>query len=62
MTTVITVPPSLDDHTFEQVLEQLALDWLLDVLRLPGGTAGAFVTGASLTDTFRTRPQLVGDG
>ncbi|MEO6446510.1 MAG: ATP-binding protein [Gemmatimonadaceae bacterium] len=24
MTTVITVPPSLDDHTFEQVLEQLA--------------------------------------
>ena len=24
MTTVITVPPSLDDHTFEQVLEPLA--------------------------------------
>jgi anti-sigma regulatory factor (Ser/Thr protein kinase) len=24
VTTVITVPPSLDDHTFEQVLEQLA--------------------------------------
>lgn len=24
MTTVITVPPSLDDHSFEQVLEQLA--------------------------------------
>ena len=25
MTSVITVPPSLDDHTFEQLLEQLAL-------------------------------------
>ena len=24
MTSVITVPPSLDDHTFEQVVEQLA--------------------------------------
>ena len=24
MTHVITVPPSLDDHSFEQVLEQLA--------------------------------------
>ena len=24
MTTVITVPPSLDDHTLEQLLEQLA--------------------------------------
>ncbi len=31
-------------------IEQLALDWLLDVLRLPGGTAGAFVTGATVAN------------
>jgi glutamate/tyrosine decarboxylase-like PLP-dependent enzyme len=31
-------------------IEQLALDWLLDVLRLPAGTAGAFVTGATVAN------------
>src|SRR5512139_427219 len=31
-------------------IEQLALDWLLDVLRLPAGCAGAFVTGATVAN------------
>jgi len=31
-------------------IEELALDWLLDVLRLPGGAAGAFVTGATVAN------------
>jgi len=31
-------------------IEQLALDWLLDVLQLPAGTAGAFVTGATVAN------------
>jgi glutamate/tyrosine decarboxylase-like PLP-dependent enzyme len=31
-------------------LEQLALDWLLDVLHLPAGSAGAFVTGATVAN------------
>jgi len=31
-------------------VEQLALDWLLDVLRLPAGCAGAFVTGATVAN------------
>jgi glutamate/tyrosine decarboxylase-like PLP-dependent enzyme len=29
-------------------LEEVALEWLADVLRLPKGTGGAFVTGASM--------------
>ena len=32
------------------VLETVALRWLVDVLRLPAGTAGAFVTGATLAN------------
>jgi glutamate/tyrosine decarboxylase-like PLP-dependent enzyme len=31
-------------------IEQLALEWLLDVLRLPAGSAGAFVTGATVAN------------
>ena len=31
-------------------VEQLALDWLLDVLHLPAGIAGAFVTGATVAN------------
>ena len=31
-------------------IEQLALDWLLEVLRLPAGSAGAFVTGATVAN------------
>ncbi|HEU5424363.1 MAG TPA: pyridoxal-dependent decarboxylase [Nitrolancea sp.] len=31
-------------------LEEIALDWLLDVLNLPPGTAGAFVTGATMAN------------
>ena len=31
-------------------IEQLALDWLLDVLHLPAGIAGAFVTGATVAN------------
>jgi glutamate/tyrosine decarboxylase-like PLP-dependent enzyme len=31
-------------------LEQVALSWLVDVLRLPAGTAGAFVTGATVAN------------
>jgi glutamate/tyrosine decarboxylase-like PLP-dependent enzyme len=29
-------------------LERVALDWLVDVLRLPAGTGGGFVTGATI--------------
>lgn len=29
-------------------LEEIALEWLADILRLPTGTGGAFVTGASM--------------
>jgi glutamate/tyrosine decarboxylase-like PLP-dependent enzyme len=32
------------------VLEQVALRWLLDLLRLPAGCAGAFVTGATVAN------------
>jgi glutamate/tyrosine decarboxylase-like PLP-dependent enzyme len=32
------------------VLEQVALRWLLDVLQLPGGCGGAFVTGATVAN------------
>ena len=32
------------------VLEQIALDWLLDVLRLPPESGGAFVTGATVAN------------
>jgi glutamate/tyrosine decarboxylase-like PLP-dependent enzyme len=32
------------------VLEQIALDWLLDVLQLPPETGGAFVTGATVAN------------
>ncbi|HET7034133.1 MAG TPA: pyridoxal-dependent decarboxylase, partial [Thermomicrobiaceae bacterium] len=31
-------------------LEAIALDWLLDVLQLPPGAAGAFVTGATMAN------------
>ena len=31
-------------------IEQLALDWLLEVLHLPAGCAGAFVTGATVAN------------
>jgi len=31
-------------------LERVALDWLIDLLRLPAGTAGAFVTGATVAN------------
>jgi len=32
------------------VLEQVALDWLVDVLGLPSGTGGGFVTGATVAN------------
>jgi glutamate/tyrosine decarboxylase-like PLP-dependent enzyme len=32
------------------VLEEVSLGWLLDVLRLPAGSAGAFVTGATVAN------------
>src|SRR5512135_1959408 len=32
------------------VLEQIALDWLVDLLHLPAGSAGAFVTGATMAN------------
>jgi len=32
------------------VLEEVSLGWLLDVLKLPGGSAGAFVTGATVAN------------
>ncbi len=32
------------------VLEDIALAWLVDVLRLPAGTVGAFVTGATMAN------------
>jgi glutamate/tyrosine decarboxylase-like PLP-dependent enzyme len=32
------------------VLEQISLDWLLDVLKLPAGSGGAFVTGATVAN------------
>lgn len=31
-------------------IEQVALRWLIDVLKLPGGSAGAFVTGATVAN------------
>jgi len=31
-------------------LEEISLGWLLDVLRLPAGSAGAFVTGATMAN------------
>ena len=31
-------------------LEQVALDWLVDLLRLPPGTGGAYVTGATMAN------------
>jgi glutamate/tyrosine decarboxylase-like PLP-dependent enzyme len=31
-------------------LERVALDWLIDLLRLPAGTAAAFVTGATVAN------------
>src|SRR5690606_13791236 len=31
-------------------LEDVALSWLLDVLNLPAGTAGGFVTGATMAN------------
>ena len=31
-------------------LEQVALDWLVDILGLPGGTGGGFVTGATVAN------------
>lgn len=31
-------------------IERVALDWLIDVLRLPSGVAGAFVTGATIAN------------
>jgi glutamate/tyrosine decarboxylase-like PLP-dependent enzyme len=31
-------------------LERVALEWLIDLLRLPAGTAGAFVTGATVAN------------
>jgi len=31
-------------------VEQIALRWLLDVLRLPPESSGAFVTGATVAD------------
>ncbi len=31
-------------------LEEVAVQWLVDVLRLPAGTAGAFVTGATVAN------------
>src|SRR5215831_5732374 len=31
-------------------LEEIALTWLLDVLQLPAGAAGAFVTGATMAN------------
>jgi glutamate/tyrosine decarboxylase-like PLP-dependent enzyme len=31
-------------------IERVALDWLIDLLRLPAGTAGAFVTGATVAN------------
>jgi glutamate/tyrosine decarboxylase-like PLP-dependent enzyme len=30
------------------ILEQIALDWLLDVLQLPPESGGAFVTGTTV--------------
>ena len=32
------------------VLEEVSLGWLLDVLKLPAGSAGAFVTGATVAN------------
>lgn len=32
------------------ILEQIALNWMVDVLRLPAGTGGAFVTGATMAN------------
>ncbi|MBI4906363.1 MAG: aspartate aminotransferase family protein [Acidobacteria bacterium] len=32
------------------VLEEVSLEWLLDVLKLPAGCAGAFVTGATVAN------------
>jgi glutamate/tyrosine decarboxylase-like PLP-dependent enzyme len=32
------------------VLEEVALEWLLDVLKLPGGCGGSFVTGATVAN------------
>src|SRR5580693_7289750 len=32
------------------VLEEVSLGWLLDVLQLPAGSAGAFVTGATVAN------------
>jgi glutamate/tyrosine decarboxylase-like PLP-dependent enzyme len=32
------------------VLEEVSLGWLLDVLKLPAGSAGAFVTGATMAN------------
>jgi glutamate/tyrosine decarboxylase-like PLP-dependent enzyme len=32
------------------ILEQVALDWLVDVLGLPSGTGGGFVTGATVAN------------
>ena len=31
-------------------VEEIAIDWLVDVLALPPGTAGAFVTGATMAN------------
>jgi glutamate/tyrosine decarboxylase-like PLP-dependent enzyme len=32
------------------VLEEVSLGWLLDILKLPGGSGGAFVTGATMAN------------
>jgi len=37
-------------HQPGDALEEIGLGWLLDVLRLPAGSAGAFVTGATMAN------------
>ncbi|MDQ8155259.1 MAG: hypothetical protein P3B98_11420 [Gemmatimonadota bacterium] len=61
---VITVPSSLDDQTFEQVLEQLALlppdaRVLFDARFTTWGSPFGLTSLLTLAQTFTTKPQLI---
>lgn len=65
MTTVITVPPSLDDQTFEQVLEQLAplpsdARVLVDARHARWASPYGLTALLTLGQTRVTRPALAG--
>ena len=65
MTTVIAVPPSLDEHTFEQVLEQLAplppdAKLLLDARHARWASPYGLTALLTLAQTRAVRPSFTG--